>query len=100
MDTLGERIISARKNKGWNQKQLAEALDVNLKNVSRWELDQAKPNIEAATELAKILEVSLDYLGGLSAEGDNDTLTVLFNSKRGSFTKEQESALKTILGAF
>ena len=63
--TLEQRIIEARKNKGWTQTQLAKALGVNLKNVSRYELGQAKPSFEAAAALAKALGVSLDHLSGL-----------------------------------
>ena len=100
VSTLGERIITARKNKGWSQAQLADVLGVNLKNVSRWELNQANPNIEAAALLAKALGVSLDYLGGLAHRDDNDPLLGLFLAKRGNLSKEQLNALQTILNAF
>ena len=64
--TLIERLISARKDKNWTQVELAKALNVNLKNVQRWEQGSSKPSFEAAAELAKVLGVSLDYLAGLS----------------------------------
>ena len=73
---------------------------VNIKNVSRWELASSTPSFEAAIELAKILNVSLDFLGGLETAPPDDALTTLFNSKATSLTSEQKNALKTILEAF
>ena len=91
MDTIGSRILRARKAKGWSQPELAAQLGVNLKNISRWELNQAKPNIEAAAELAKVLEVSLDYLGGLDGEQSDPELQSLF--KRASELPEKDVAV-------
>ncbi len=97
---LKERIAQARKAKKWTQKDLADALKVNLKNVSRWELGSSAPSFEAATHLATTLGVSLDFLGGLDSKTDKDGLSVLFNGKASSLSKEQKNALKTILTAF
>lgn len=99
-NTLKERISIARKAKKWTQKDLADALKVNLKNVSRWELGSSAPSFEAAISLANVLNVSLDYLGGLDNSGSSDDLSALFSSKAGSLTKEQKNALKTVLLAF
>ena len=96
MDTLGERILTARKNKGWTQPQLAEQLGVNLKNVSRWELDQSRPSIEAAADLAKVLDVSLDYLGGLQ-DPDTDTELLSLLNKVHDFTPEDQQTVKRVI---
>jgi transcriptional regulator with XRE-family HTH domain len=97
---IKERITSARKAKKWTQKALADALNVNLKNVSRWELGSSAPSFEAAIHLSKVLGVSLDYLGGLDKVNNTDGLTALFNSKADYLSKEQKNALKTVLAAF
>ena len=97
---LKERISTARKAKKWTQKDLADALKVNLKNVSRWELGSSAPSFEAAIQLSTVLNVSLDYLGGLDSKSDKDGLSVLFNGKLSSLSKDQKNALKTILTAF
>ena len=60
------RLINARKDKNWTQADLAKALNLNLKNVQRWEQGSSKPSFEAATQLAVVLEVSLDYLAGIT----------------------------------
>lgn len=97
---LKERISQARKAKKWTQKDLADALNVNLKNVSRWELGSSAPSFEAATHLATTLGVSLDFLGGLDSKTDKDGLTTLFNGKLSKLSKDQKKALKTVLLAF
>ncbi len=99
-NTLKERISIARKAKKWTQKDLATALKVNLKNVSRWELGSSAPSFEAAISLANVLNVSLDYLGGLDVPGSSNDLSALFNSKAGSLSKDQKNVLKTVLEAF
>ena len=95
--TLEERIISARKNKGWNQTQLAHALGVNLKNISRWELGYAKPSFEAAAALAKALGVSLDYLSGLKQDNDSGIKAKLWEIIE-KMPKEKLVALVKVLG--
>ncbi|MCL2434208.1 MAG: helix-turn-helix domain-containing protein, partial [Clostridia bacterium] len=44
--TLGDRIQKLRKTKGWSQEQFAELLGVSRQAVSKWETDQASPEIE------------------------------------------------------
>jgi len=99
-NTLKERISNARKAKKWTQKDLADALKVNVKNVSRWELGSSAPSFEAAALLADVLGVSLDFLGGLENNAINNELTALFNEKASVLSNEQKNALKTILLAF
>lgn len=100
MATLSDRIIQARKAKNWTQKDLASALNLNTKNISRWELGQTTPSIEVAAELAKVLGVSLDFLGGMASNGKADPLTLLFNQKVSSLSSDQKAALNTVLIAF
>ncbi len=94
--TLEQRIIDARKNKGWTQTQLANALGVNLKNVSRYELGQAKPSFEAAAKLAKALGVSLDYLSGLK-EDNNSGIKAKLWELLDKMSKEKLEALVKLL---
>ena len=97
--SLKQRISLARKTKKWTQKDLADALKVNLKNVSRWELGSSAPSFEAAIQLADVLEVSLDYLGGRDISSHSE-LVALLNTKASKLSIQQSLALKTILEAF
>ncbi len=60
--TMGERITALRKGRRMTQEQLAERLSVTRQSVSKWELDQAIPEMGCAVDLCNLFEVSLDYL--------------------------------------
>jgi transcriptional regulator with XRE-family HTH domain len=97
---LKSRIIMARKAKNWTQKDLANALKVNVKNVSRWEMGSSAPSFEAAVELSKVLGVSLDFLGGLDSKGNSEPLVNILTSKLGSLSDLQKKAVIALLKAF
>lgn len=59
---LGEKILAIRKSRGLTQEQLAEQLNVTRQSVSKWESDQATPELDKIVELSKFFEVSVDYL--------------------------------------
>ena len=60
--TMGERVTALRKGRGMTQEQLAEKLSVSRQSVSKWELDQATPEVGCAVALCDLFGVSLDYL--------------------------------------
>ena len=73
--SFGKRLTQARKKKGISQEELAGQLKTKGPVIGRYERDEMKPSIEAATKMAKILEVSLDWLvGNTDAELDTATL--------------------------
>lgn len=67
--------LKPAKKKGISQEELAGQLNTKGPVIGRYERDEMKPSIEAATNMAKILEVSLDWLvGNTDAELDTATL--------------------------
>ena len=60
--TLGAKLQSLRKQSGMSQETLAGQLGVSRQAVSRWELDISLPETENIIKLAKIFNVSFDYL--------------------------------------
>ncbi|MBR5806257.1 MAG: helix-turn-helix transcriptional regulator [Oscillospiraceae bacterium] len=62
--TLGAKLQSLRKQSGMSQETLAGQLGVSRQAVSRWELDISLPETENIIKLAKIFNVSFDYLLG------------------------------------
>ncbi|WP_122789410.1 helix-turn-helix domain-containing protein [Intestinibacillus sp. Marseille-P6563] len=60
-----ERLKELRKASKMTQKQLAEKLFVDQTSVSYWETGKTKPDFDKQIELAKLFNVSLDYLLGL-----------------------------------
>ncbi len=61
-ETIGMRIQQARKQKGFTQSELADKLYVSAQAVSKWENDQASPDITMLSSLSEILGVTIDYL--------------------------------------
>lgn len=65
---LGERICELRTELGWSQVVLAKRLGVAKQTVSNWENDNIQPSIEMLVRVAKLFNVSTDFLLGLDQE--------------------------------
>ena len=63
---LGERLKRSRMRLGWNQLELAEETGIPQQVISRLEHGHQSIYVERLIELATTLQVSLDYLVGLS----------------------------------
>jgi transcriptional regulator with XRE-family HTH domain len=63
---FGKRMLDARKKRKMSQDELGKTIKVHAPIIGRYERDEVKPSIETATKIAEALEVSLDYLTGLS----------------------------------
>lgn len=62
MKELGNKITAKRKDLGMTQSEFAEKLFVTRQTVSRWEAGTVMPDIEKIADIAKVLDVSCDYL--------------------------------------
>lgn len=58
--TLGEKIASARKEKGMTQEMLAEQLGVTRQAVARWETGKALPGTANLFMLRQLLGIPLE----------------------------------------
>ena len=63
---IGDRIRWLRNRHNMTQADLAERLAMSDQQVFRWENGKSEPNLEALVKLAKIFDVTGDYLLGLS----------------------------------
>ena len=70
---LSDRIKTARKNKHYTQKELADLLNVKSTTVSGWELGRNEPSLDTLKKLASKLDVSFSYLAGLNSSTDIPT---------------------------
>lgn len=59
---LADKLIVLRKKNNWSQEELAEKLGVSRQSVSKWESAASIPDINKIIELAKIFDVTTDYL--------------------------------------
>ena len=64
--TFSERLKRARIDKGYTQQQLAEKLGIARITLTQYERTVNEPNFSMLVRIAKILNVSLDWLSGLS----------------------------------
>ncbi len=60
--TIGQKIVHLRTVSDISQEQLAETLGVSRQSVSKWEVDQALPQIDKVLQLAEIFGVTTDEL--------------------------------------
>ncbi len=66
---LSETIRRFRKERGLTQEQLAEALDISVGAVSKWELGSSAPDLRRLVDLAEFFETSVDVLLGYELHG-------------------------------
>ena len=62
---VGKRLEQLRKSRGMSQRELAALLGVTNYTVSAYENDRSEPADEIKVRLARLFDVSLDYLMGL-----------------------------------
>lgn len=65
--TFGRRLQQVRKAAGLSQEQLAELVGMSRQAVSKWETDQAAPDVDKLALLCGVLGVSADELLGRDA---------------------------------
>lgn len=59
---IANRLQALRKEKGYSQEQLADALGISRQAISKWERAEASPDTDNLICLAKLYGVSLDEL--------------------------------------
>ena len=71
--STGAFIAALRRERSLTQKQLAEAIAVTDKAVSRWETGKGYPDVETLTRLADVLGVTVgELLAGKRSDGTQD----------------------------
>ena len=56
------RLIQLRKTQSFTQQSLADAAQIHVNQIKRYEAGAAQPTLDALVRLAKVLHVSLDML--------------------------------------
>ncbi|GMV93172.1 MAG: hypothetical protein AMXMBFR82_29500 [Candidatus Hydrogenedentota bacterium] len=88
LSDLAKRIRSKREKRGLKQQDIANALNVSPQAVSKWERGENAPDIAVLGPLAKLLDVSVDWLLGTREEGvDVFQASVLVSSISGAYEK-------------
>ncbi len=71
INKIGKQIAVLRKAKGLTQAELGERLGITYQAVSKWERNEALPDVGILIDLASVLETSVDNIltGGEKAMG-------------------------------
>lgn len=75
--SLGRKIVHLRKQKNWNQRELAEHLGVSQRQLVKWELNQVDPRPSSIALLAEVLDTTPEELVGAPSA----TTTVKFEDE-------------------
>ena len=59
---IGNKIKQLRLYAGMTQEQLAAKLGISAQSVSKWEMDQALPQIEKVLQLCELFDITTDEL--------------------------------------
>ena len=59
---IGDKIAKLRTAAGISQEQLSERIEVSRQSISKWEMNQALPQIDKVLQLCEIFDVTADEL--------------------------------------
>jgi len=68
MKTLGQKFKILRQKKGFNQKKMAELLDVSIPAYSKLETGITDPNFSRITQIAKVHQLNIRELLNVGEE--------------------------------
>jgi transcriptional regulator with XRE-family HTH domain len=70
---FGKRLRSIREERGLTQRELAQRIETQIPQISRYESGASMPNAETLVSIAEVLHVRLDFLllGEDGNSGDN-----------------------------
>ncbi len=60
--TIGEKITMLRNRENLSQEMLADKLSVSRQSVSKWEMDQAQPQLDKVVQICALFRISADEL--------------------------------------
>lgn len=92
----GKIIASKRKEKGLNQIQLGELLNVSNRTISKWENGDGFPDISLLPEISKTLDITIDEL--LTGEPPKPVIKeVIVNDKKNSSNSKYKFVISEII---
>ncbi len=65
------KLREFRKNRKWSQKELGERIGVSQVQIADYERGKNLPSTETLIKIAKVFNVSIDYMVGISVEKGN-----------------------------
>ena len=96
--SLGKNLKDSRKKAGLSQEELAEKLSVSRQAITKWESDKGLPSVESLQSIAKLFDVSIDYLlddeSILSANTIRESIDISHYEKSGKCRSKYDAVVK------
>ncbi len=93
MLNIGSKIILLRKQKKWSQGDLAKKIKASREIVGKYERNEHLPSIEMTLKIAKVFEITVDFLLG---EGEFAAFDKRFMDRIKSFENLDEETKNKI----
>lgn len=92
-----KRLVELRKQRGLTQQALADAIDLHVNQIKRYEAGTAQPTLETLVRLAKELHTTLDDLVfGEDYRSPDDDLKLQFEALA-QFDESERMVVKELL---
>ncbi len=88
------KIKELRLEKGYTQKELGEKTNTTNKNIWAWENGIASPDISMLIELAKVFDVTVDYLIGNDPDDFSATRTQTIAPMSAALSPDEQELLQ------
>ncbi len=92
--TIGQRVRKARKEKGYNQTELANVLGKSLRTIQKYENGEIEISISMLNELARVLDTTTTHLLGYKTETVKPQITTFADVAATLFELEKVAGLK------
>ena len=94
---FSKRLVAIRKSQGLTQHGLAEAAELHITQIRRYESGSAQPTLEGLIKLAKALHTSLDELVFETDErGPTDKMKLLFEAVE-RLSEDEQQVIRELL---
>ena len=98
---LSEKITELRKRNGLSQEQFGDKVGVSRQAVSKWESEQATPDLDKVVIMSDIFEVTTDYLlKGIEPVKNDEHKTMADVIDQKVLTEQNSKRAKTALKWF
>ena len=95
--SIGGKIVQLMKQEGMTQKELADKINVTEASMSRYLKDKRIPRIDVLANIAKVFNVSIEFLQGEDEVNEVCEIKRLVARNATNMTQEEKMELIKIL---
>lgn len=93
---FGERLKKLRKEKGLSQEELSTLLETSNANVSNWERNISKPDIDMLSKIANVFKTSTDYLLDIKKEDETKIRRLKYALQEAGIMVDDDLSIKEL----